>query len=91
MNPLSRLAVARAARKRPNQKGSKLTPMGSLALARGSRTGNGGLAALGTLLLILGRARRRSKRGRIIHRTRLRPGKALKIAVTREGDVIDVG
>lgn len=92
MKLLGKLFAWRAASKVARRKSSRVTPAGSAALARGTRTGNGGLAALGLILLLWGRRRRRDRRGELVYRRRLKPGHALRIAVTtREGRVTELG
>ncbi len=91
MKLLAKLFAWRAASRAAARTSSRLTPVGSTALARGTRTGSGGLTALGLFLLLLGRARRRSKRGERIYRRRVKPGQALSIAVTtRNARVTDL-
>ncbi len=91
MKLFGRLLVWRAATKAARRKSSRLTPLGSTAFARGTRTGSGGLTALGLSLLVLGRARRRRKRGQRVYRRRLKPGQAVRIAVTtRDGRVTEL-
>ncbi len=85
MKPLARLGLRRLTGPKVPKK-SRLSGMGSVALARGTRTGSSGLSALGTALLVVGAARRRKKRGELIYRAKLKPGQALRLRVTRDGD-----
>ncbi len=91
MKLLGKLLAWRAASKAARRTSSRLTPVGSTALARGTRTGSGGLTALGLLLLLWARARRRRTRGERIYQRRVKPGQSLRIAVTtREGRVTEL-